>query len=92
MIEFKYGDLTDSSTITYRTFNRHHEAIERLEKKLEREKAIINGLTAVMQERGAITSEQYDAVIAWMVHSSKSWSEISILVFKEHRFPSIYEN
>lgn len=92
MLTYKYEDLTDSTTMTNRVFSRHDEAIERMEKKIEREKSIINGLVSVMQERGEITSEQYDATIAWMVHSSKGWSEIFILVFKEHKFPSIYEN
>lgn len=92
MLTYKYEDLTNSTTMTHRVFSRHNEAIERMKKKIEREKSIINGLVSVMQECGEITSEQYDATIAWMVHSSKSWSEIFVLVFKEHKFPSIYEN
>jgi hypothetical protein len=80
---FKYADLTDSSTMTYKTFDRHHQSFERREKQLEREKSIINGLTMKMQELGTITYDQYNAVISWMNHSDKPWYEIFEIVFKE---------
>lgn len=80
---FNYVDLTDSRTMTYKTFDRHHQSFERREKQLEREKSIINGLTMKMQELGTITYDQYNAVIAWMIHSDKPWYEIFEIVFKE---------
>ena len=49
------------------------------------------GLTAKMQELGEITYDEYNAVIAWMIHSDKSWMEILLEVFENHKFPSIYE-
>lgn len=80
---FNYADLTDSRTMTYKTFDRHHQSFERREKQLEREKSIINGLTMKMQELGTITYDQYNAVIAWMIHSDKPWYEIFEIVFEE---------
>jgi hypothetical protein len=80
---FNYADLTDSRTMTYKTFDRHHQSFERREKQLEREKSIINGLTMKMQELGTITYDQYNAVISWMNHSDKPWYEIFEIVFKE---------
>ena len=80
---FNYADLTDSRTMTYKTFDRHHQSFERREKQLEREKSIINGLTMKMQELGTITYDQYNAVIAWMIHSNKPWYEIFEIVFGE---------
>ena len=50
------------------------------------------GLTVKIEELGEITYDEYNAVIAWMVHSDKSWSEILWEVFENHKFPSIYEN
>lgn len=83
MLTLKYADLTDSRTMTYKTFDRHCQSFERREKQLEREKSIINGLTMKMQELGTITYDQYNAVIAWMNHSDKPWYEIFEIVFKE---------
>ena len=91
MIKFKYSDLSDGSTMAYKTFDRHYKSFEARRKQLEREEAIMLGLTAKMQELGEITYEQYNAVIAWMVHSDKSWFEIMEEVFENKKFPSIYE-
>ena len=92
MIKFKYSDLSDGSTMAYKTFDRHYKSFEARRKQLEREEAIMLGLTAKMQELGEITYDEYNPVIAWMVHSDKSWSEILWEVFENHKFPSIYEN
>ena len=92
MIKFKYSDLSDGSTMAYRTFDRHYKSFEARRKQLEREEAIMLGLTAKMQELGEITYDEYNAVIAWMVHSNKSWSEILWEVFENQKFPSVYEN
>ena len=80
---FSYADLTNSRTMTYKTFDRHHQSFERREKQLEREKSIINGLTMKMQELGTITYDQYNAVISWMNHSDKPWYEIFEIVFRD---------
>ena len=80
---FNYVDLTDSRTMTYKTFDRHHQSFERREEQLEREKTIINGLIMKMQELGTITYDQYNAVISWMIHSDKPWYEIFEIVFEE---------
>lgn len=92
MTKLKYSDLSDGSTMTYKTFDRHYKSFEARRKQLEREEAIILGLTAKMQELGEITYDEYNAVMAWMVHSDKSWSEILLEVFENHKFPSIYQN
>ena len=92
MIKFKYSDLSDGSTMAYKTFDRHYKSIEARRKQLEREESIMLGLTARMQNLGEITYEQYNAVIAWMDHSNKDWFEIMEEVFENNKFPSIYEN
>lgn len=92
MIKFKYSDLSDESSMAYKTFDRHYKSFEARRKQLEREEAIMLGLTVKMQELGEITYDEYNAVIAWMVHSDKSWSEILWEVFENHKFPSVYEN
>lgn len=83
MLTLKYADLTDSRTMAYKIFERHDQSFKRREEQLEREKTIINGLIMKMQELRTITYEQYNAVIAWMIHSDKSWYEIFEIVFKE---------
>lgn len=92
MITFKYSDLTDSSTMAYKTFDKHYKSIEARKKQLEREEEIMLGLTAKMLILGEITYDQYNAVMAWMNHSDKSWLEIMEEVFENNKFPSVYEN
>ena len=92
MIKFKYSDLSDGSTMAYKTLDRQYISIETRKKQLEREESIMLGLTARMQNLGEITYDEYNAVMAWMVHSDKSWSEILWEVFENHKFPSVYEN
>ena len=82
MENIKYSDLSDGSTMAYKTFDRHYQSFETRRKQLEREEAIMLGLTAKIQELGEITYEQYNAVIAWMVHSDKNWMEILSEVFE----------
>lgn len=78
----KYADLTDSRTMAYKIFERHDQSFKRREEQIEREKTIVNGLIMKMQELGTITYDQYNAVIAWMIHSDKTWYEISGIVFE----------
>lgn len=85
MLELKYADLIDSNTTTYRIFEQHNQSLKRREEQLEREKAIVNGLTMRMQKLGTITYEQYNAVIAWMNHSDLPWYEILELVFEDDK-------
>lgn len=91
MITFKYSDLSDSSTMAYKTFDKHYKSIEARRKQLEREESIMLSLTARMQNLGEITYDQYNAVMAWMNHSNKSWFEIMEEVFENNKFPSVYE-
>ena len=60
MIKFKYSDLSDGSTMAYKTFDRHYKSFEARRKQLEREEAIMLGLTAKMQELGEITYDEYN--------------------------------
>lgn len=92
MITFKYSDLSDKNTMAYKTFEMQHKSIEARKKQLEREEEIMLGLTAKMLILGEITYDQYNAVMAWMNHSDKSWFEIMEEVFENNKFPSIYEN
>lgn len=81
MLTFKYNDLTDSTTLAYKSFDKLYKSIEMREKQIERERDVLNGLTAKMQNLGEITFDQYNAVIAWMDHSDKPWYEILEIVF-----------
>lgn len=83
MLTLKYADLTDSRTMAYKIFERHDHSFKRREEQIEREKTIINGLIMKMQELETITYEQYNAVIAWMIHSDKPWYEIFEIVFEK---------
>ena len=83
MIKFKYSDLSDGSSMAYRTFDRHYKSFESRRKQIEREEGILLGLTTKIQELGEITYDQYNAVMAWMIHSDKSWYEIFEIVFKD---------
>ena len=83
MLTLKYADLTDSRTMAYKIFERHDQSLKRREEQIEREKTIINGLIMKMQELETITYEQYNAVIAWMIHSDKPWYEIFEIVFEK---------
>ena len=91
MIKFKYSDLSDGSSMAYKTFDRHYKSIETRKKQLEREESIMRGLTARLQNLGEITYDQYNAVIAWMDHSDKDWFEIMEEVIENNKFPSVYE-
>jgi hypothetical protein len=82
MSKLKYSDLSDGSTMTYKTFDRHYKSFEARRKQLEREEAIMLGLTAKLQELGEITHDEYNAVIALMIHSDKNWMEILSEVFE----------
>lgn len=81
MLTFKYNDLTDSTTLAYKSFDKLYKSIEMREKQIERERDVLNGLTAKMQNLGEITFDQYNVVIAWMDHSDKPWYEILEIVF-----------
>ena len=81
MLELKYADLINSSTTTYKIFEQHNQSLKCREEQLEREKAIINGLTMRMQKLGTITYEQYNAVIALMNNCDLPWYEILEIVF-----------
>ena len=83
MLTLKYADLTDSRTMACKIFERHDQSFKRREEQIEREKTIINGLIMKMQELETITYEQYNAVIAWMIHSDKPWYEIFEIVFEK---------
>lgn len=83
MLTLKYDDLTDARTLAYKNFDKLYKSIEAREKQIEREKKILCGLTAKMQDLGEITYDQYNAVMAWMGHSDKPWYEILEIVFDE---------
>ena len=69
--------------MAYKIFERHDQSFKRREEQLEREKTIIIGLIMKMEELGTITYDQYNAVIAWMIHSDKPWYEIFEIVFED---------
>ena len=83
MITLKYSDLTDPTSLAYKLFDKYYKSFEAREKQLKREKQVLSGLTAKMQNLEEITFEQYNAVIAWMDHSDKPWYEILENVFQE---------
>lgn len=83
MLTLKYSDLTDSRTLAYKNFDKLYKSIEAREKQIERERQVLCGLTAKMQDLGEITYDQYNLVMAWMNHSDKPWYEILRIVFDE---------
>lgn len=76
MITLKYDDLTDSSTLTSKLFDKHQKEIQWLEAKLERMKAFDVAITNYLQNHGEMSLDLYDKICVMFEHSNKTVTEI----------------
>ena len=76
MIALKYGDLTDSSTLTSKLFSKYQKEIESIEAKLERMKSFDIAITNYLQSHGTMDYYLYSKACALLEHSNKTVSEI----------------
>lgn len=76
MITLKYDDLTDSSTLTSKFFDKHQKEIQRLEAKLERMKTFDVAITNYLQNHGEMSLDLYDKICVMFEHSNKTVTEI----------------
>lgn len=76
MIALKYDDLTDSSTLTSKLFEKRQKEIELAEAKLERMKAFDVAITNYLQNHGEVGFNFYNEACVLLYHSNKTVSEI----------------
>ena len=76
MLTLKYNDLTDSSTFTFKVFNKQQQEIKWIEAKLKRVKDFDIALTNYLQSHGEMSLDLYDKTSAMLDHSNKIVSEI----------------
>lgn len=76
MLTLKYNDLTDSSTLTSKVFDKRQREIEWLETKVEKMKSFDIALTNYLQTHGEISLELYNEICVMFEHSDKTVSEI----------------
>ena len=76
MLTLKYNDLTDSSTLTFKVFDKRQREIEWLEAKLKRIKDFDIALTNYLQTHGEMSLDLYNEACVMLDHSDKTVSEI----------------
>ena len=76
MIILKYDDLTDSSTLTSKVFDKRQNEIQWLEAKLERMKAFDVAATNYLQSHSEMSLDLYDKACVMFEHSNKTVTEI----------------
>ena len=76
MLTLKYNDLTDSSTFTFKVFDKRQREIEWLETKLKRIKDFDIALTNYLQTHGEMSNDLYDKACVMFDHSDKTVPEI----------------
>lgn len=76
MLTLKYNDLTDSSTLTSKVFNKQQQEIKWIEAKLKRMKDFDIALTNYLQTHGEMSLDLYNKACAMFDHSDKTVSEI----------------
>lgn len=77
----KYCDLTNNKTSTFMALDSIHQQTEALRAKFERAYDFEIALTSYLQSRKVITSEQFNALQAWLNHSELPVQEIFNRVF-----------
>ena len=82
MLTLKYNDLTDSSTLTFKVFDKRQREIEWLEAKLKRMKDFDIALTNYLQTHGEMSLDLYDKICVMFEHSDKTASEIFMEIEK----------
>ena len=76
MLTLKYNDLTDSSTFTFKVFDKRQREIEWLEAKLKRIKDFDIALTNYLQTHGEMSLDLYNKACVMFDHSDKTVPEI----------------
>ena len=76
MLTLKYNDLTDSSTFTFKVFDKQQQEIKWVEAKLKRMKDFDIALTNYLQNHGEMSRDLYDKACVMFDHSDKTVPEI----------------
>lgn len=76
MLTLNYNDLVDSSTFTFKVFDKQQQKIKWVEAKLKRMKDFDIALTNYLQTYGEMSLDLYDKVCVMFEHSNKTVSEI----------------
>lgn len=76
MLTLKYNDLTDSSTLTSKLFDKRQREIKWLEAKLKRIKDFDIALTNYLQTHGEMSNDLYNKACVMFDHSDKTVPEI----------------
>ena len=76
MLTLNYNDLVDSSTFTFRVFDKQQQEIKWIETKLKRMKDFDIAITNYLQTYGEISFNLYNKARIMFEHSGKTVSEI----------------
>ena len=76
MLTLNYNDLVDSSTFTFRVFDKQQQEIKWVGTKLKRMKDFDIALTNYLQTYGEMSLDLYDKACVMFDHSDKTVSEI----------------
>lgn len=76
MLTLKYDDLSDSSTFTFKVFDKQQQEIKWVEAKLKRMKDFDIALTNYLQAHGEMNLDLYDKACVMFEHSDKTVPEI----------------
>ena len=76
MLTLNYNDLVDSSTFTFKVFDKQQQEIKWIETKLKRMKDFDIALTNYLQTYGEMSLDLYDKAYMMFEHSDKTVSEI----------------
>lgn len=76
MLTLNYNDLVDSSTFTFKVFDKQQQEIKWVETKLKRMKDFDIAITNYLQTYGEMSLDLYDKACVMFKHSDKTVSEI----------------
>ena len=76
MLTLNYNDLVDSSTFTFKVFDKQQQEIKWVETKLKRMKDLDIALTNYLQTYGEMSLDLYNKACVMFEHSDKTVSEI----------------
>ena len=76
MLTLNYNDLVDSSTFTFKVFDKQQQEIKWVENKLKKMKDFDIALTNYLQTYGEISLDLYNKACVMFEYSDKTVSEI----------------
>ena len=76
MLTLKYNDLTESSTFTFKVFDKQQQEIKWVEAKLKRMKDFDIALTNYLQNHGEMSHDLYNKACVMFDYSDKTVPEI----------------